>query len=98
MVQRLTIARATLHNPDILLLDEPYTGLDEQATRLLDALLLREREAGRTILLITHDLLRGLELADRVAILHRGRIVREVSRDGWTGEQFLALYRETVGA
>ncbi|MCZ7669821.1 MAG: ATP-binding cassette domain-containing protein [Chloroflexi bacterium] len=52
MVQRLTIARATLHEPDILLLDEPYTGLDQDATRLLDDLLRREHENGRSIL---HD-------------------------------------------
>ena len=49
MMQRLTIARATLHNPDVLLLDEPYTGLDQDATVLLDDLLQREKENGRTI-------------------------------------------------
>ena len=69
MVQRLTIARATLHEPDVLLLDEPYTGLDQDASQLLDSLLQRESENGRTILLITHDLGHGLELCDRMAIL-----------------------------
>src|SRR5690606_29035280 len=53
MVQRLAIARATLHEPDVLLLDEPYTGLDQDAARLLDDLLRRESDNGRTILMIT---------------------------------------------
>lgn len=96
MVQRLTIARATLHSPDVLLLDEPYTGLDQQATALLDELLQRERALGRTILLITHDLLRGLRLADRVAILHKGRIARTLTRDAIDDGAFLQLYQETV--
>lgn len=96
MVQRLTIARATLHSPDVLLLDEPYTGLDQDASQLLDRLLQREREAGRTILMITHDLLRGWQLADRIAILSRGKIAREVKRGSLTDTDFLNLYRETV--
>jgi heme exporter protein A len=78
MMQRLTIARATLHQPDVLLLDEPYTGLDQEASALLDELLRREARAGRTILMITHDLGHGLTLCDRLVILHRGRIVHEV--------------------
>jgi heme exporter protein A len=80
MVQRLTIARATLHEPDVLLLDEPYTGLDQEASHLLDELLREETARGRTILMITHDLGHGLGLADRLAILYGGRIAREVSR------------------
>jgi heme exporter protein A len=82
MVQRLTIARATLHEPDLLLLDEPYTGLDREASALLDDLLRREAAAGRTILMITHDLGHGLNLCDRLVILHRGRIVHEVGSEG----------------
>lgn len=97
MKQRLTIARATLHAPDVLLLDEPYTGLDQDASRLLDELLLREKEFGRTILLITHNLLRGFNLSDRVAILSRGKIVREVVQHEVTDGEFMALYRETIG-
>ena len=80
MVQRLTIARATLHEPDVLLLDEPYTGLDPEASQLLDELLREETARGRTILMITHDLGHGLGLADRLAILYGGRIAREVTR------------------
>ena len=96
MVQRLTIARATLHEPDVLLLDEPYTGLDQDATALLNNLLLREHEIGRTILLITHDLTRGIELSDRVAILNKGKIVHTVTRDAVSATEFVDQYRQIV--
>lgn len=98
MVQRLTIARATLHEPDVLLLDEPYTGLDQDAARLLDQLLQREAENGRTILMITHDLVHGLNLCHRIAILHKGKIVCEVPSNQMTPGQFLALYAEQTGS
>ena len=94
MVQRLTIARATLHEPDVLLLDEPYTGLDQDAARLLDDLLRRESENGRTILMITHDLTHGLNLCDRVAILNQGKIVAEVDSAHTNPAEFLELYTE----
>jgi heme exporter protein A len=94
MVQRLTIARATLHEPDILLLDEPYTGLDQDASRLLDDLLQREHENGRSILMITHDLSHGLNLCDRVAILNRGKIVHDVASRAISPAEFLDLYSE----
>ncbi len=96
MLQRLTIARATLHEPDVLLLDEPYTGLDQEATRLLDDLLSRESEKGRTIFMITHDLARGLDLCQRIAILNRGRIARIVERKDINAAEFLALYGDVT--
>lgn len=92
MVQRLTIARATLHEPDVLLLDEPYTGLDQDASLLLDNLLRQEHENGRTILMITHDLAHGLNLCDRIAILNRGKIVHQVDSHSVTSSEFLNLY------
>ncbi len=94
MTQRLTLARATLHEPDILLLDEPYTGLDQDASMLLDGLLTRESERGRTIFMITHDLTRGLNLCDRIAILSRGKIALAVDRESLTPAEFLDLYSE----
>lgn len=94
MVQRLTIARATLHEPDVLLLDEPYTGLDQDATQLLDSLLRQESENGRTILLITHDIGHGLEQCDRIAILDRGRIAAERASQTTTEVEFLQLYAQ----
>ena len=79
MGQRLALARATLHEPDILLLDEPYTGLDVQGSDLLDEWLTREKDRGRTILLITHDIYRGLPLCHRVLHLERGKIGEQVA-------------------
>lgn len=92
MIQRLTIARATLHEPDVLLLDEPYTGLDQEAAALLDELLRQQADKGRTILMITHDLVHGLQLCDRIAILNRGKIAAEVDRERMTPAEFLDLY------
>ena len=96
MVQRLTIARATLHEPDVLLLDEPYTGLDQEATYLLDELLRGETARGRTILMITHDLGHGLGLADRLAILYGGTIAREVTRVEISPAAVYDLYAEVT--
>lgn len=72
MLQRLSIARALLHNPDILLLDEPYTGLDQDASQVLDDLLHAAHADGRTIIMSTHDLPRAATLPTRVVILSRG--------------------------
>jgi ABC-type multidrug transport system ATPase subunit len=94
MVQRLTIARATLHEPEVLLLDEPYTGLDQDAARLLDDLLKREMDKGRTILMITHDLVHGLNLCHRSVVLSRGKIVVEVDSSQVSPSEFLDVYAE----
>ena len=96
MVQRLTIARATLHEPEVLLMDEPYTGLDQDASLLLDNLLQAESEKGRTILMITHDLVHGLEHSDRVAILNNGRIVSEMDSASVDHASFVEFYMEST--
>lgn len=77
MQQRLTIARAMLHQPSLLFLDEPYTGLDQHAAAMLTGWLQQLRSERRTILLITHDLEQGLALADRIVIFLRGQVVWE---------------------
>ncbi len=74
MQQRLAIARAVLHDPPVLLLDEPYTGLDQDAAATLDGVLREVALRGRTVIMTTHDLLRGVQMAHRVAILSRGVI------------------------
>ena len=74
MQQRLAIARAMLHDPPILLLDEPDTGLDQHAAAMLSNLLHEVGTTHRTVLMTTHNLERGLELGNRVAILAGGRI------------------------
>ena len=97
MQQRLAIARAILHRPELLLLDEPYTGLDQQAAMRLQDLLRQLCTEGRTLIVSTHDLPRGFELCDEIAIQRRGRIVRHVSTSQYTLQAFSQLYRHHVG-
>jgi len=74
MRQRLAVARAFLHNPSVLLLDEPFTALDDRAIAVLQELLGRARTEQRTIVLSTHQLPEALELATHVALINRGRL------------------------
>ncbi len=80
MMQRLSIARALVHDPPLLLLDEPYTGLDRSAAQTFTNLLLAMRGT-RTIILTTHSIEQGVALCDRVAILVDGEVAYE-GRDG----------------
>lgn len=98
MQQRLAIARAIIHDPGIMLLDEPYTGLDPHATEILRGVLQRLVFQDRTVIMTTHDLERGLELCDRVAILANGRIVFQARREELDVENFAAIYRDYVAA
>lgn len=72
--QRLAIARGILHEPRLLLLDEPDTGLDEEASALLDALIAEREERGGTTLLTTHNIAHGLERAEGALVLVGGRV------------------------
>ncbi len=96
MKQRLTLARALLHEPRLLLLDEPYTGLDQHGSRLLTEVLRSLRRDGRTVLLITHNLGEGLELSTRVVIQHRGEVVFQARRDEVDRESLERIYFEAV--
>jgi heme exporter protein A len=98
MQQRLAIARAILHDPAVLLLDEPYTGLDQDAAGLLDELLREVAVAGRTVIMTTHDLQRGHALADRIAILSRGKIAFDAPTSQIAARELPVLYAETTGA
>ena len=81
MRRRFSIARALLHSPSILIMDEPESGLDQQALSLLETLIADGSHPARTILMTTHNLERGIALADRVAILSRGRIAHDGAPD-----------------
>ncbi len=98
MQQRLSIARAMLHQPDILLLDEPFTGLDQHASSMLKHWLAELKSEKRTILLVTHDLTHGLELADQVAIFVRGKVAYFESADHVDEAEFQAHYHKVVAA
>ena len=96
MKQRLALARTLLHDPDVVLLDEPYTGLDAHAAAVLRGVLEALRDGRRTVLLVTHNLTEGLELADRVAIQVRGRWVVEAPASGFQAATIHERYREVV--
>jgi len=82
MKQRLAIARALLHRPKVLLLDEPHVGLDPKASAVLDRALRLFQKNGGTVIMTTHDLSKGLMMADRLVFLIRGRIARQVDAAG----------------
>lgn len=96
MRQRLALARTLLHEPDVVLLDEPYTGLDAHAAAVLRGVLEALRDGRRTVILVTHNLTEGLELADRVAIQVRGRIALEAPAADFDPHTFHDRYREVV--
>lgn len=94
MQQRLSIARALLHDPSFFLLDEVYTGLDQTFSASLDELLIAASKTGKTILFTTHDPDRILKIATRVDILHNGRIVDSSPVDGLTTVELNERYRQ----
>ena len=96
MTQRLSIARALLHHPDVLFLDEPYSGLDPHAMDILDALIGTVREE-HTFVMISHDLQKGLELCSHALILAKGKVVLFEEREAIDPDAFAATYRATVG-
>lgn len=98
MRQRLSLARTLLHDPEIVLLDEPYTGLDPHAASTLREILAALKDGRRTVVLVTHNLSQGLLLADRVAIMVRGRIAVRKPAQGLDAAALEHLYHETVEA
>ena len=97
MQQRLAIARAILHDPPVLLFDEPYTGLDQDAAHTLDGVLRSVVAQGRTVIMTTHDLLRGVQMADRVAILSKGVIAYDEKGASLDAVRFAQTYAEITG-
>lgn len=96
MQQRLAIGRAVLHDPDVMLFDEPHTGLDQDASNMLDGVLRQVAAAGRTVVMTSHDLARAADLASRFDVLSRGVVAASVQRSEIDPNQLLAFYRQTV--
>jgi heme exporter protein A len=92
MQQRLAIGRAILHDPDVLLFDEPHTGLDQDACDMLDRVLREVAASGRTVVMTSHDLARIESLATRFDVLARGNIVASIARKDLRGN-ILDFYR-----
>jgi heme exporter protein A len=92
MKQRVSLARAFIHDPGILMLDEPFTGLDERASSILDSFLNEFKQAGGALLMVTHNIERGWRHADRVVVLDKGRVVYETSVEEKTFDEFRGEY------
>jgi heme exporter protein A len=94
--QRLSLARALLHEPPLLLLDEPFNSLDSEATGVLSGALRQASRAGRTVLMATHDLDRARELAGQVAVLRRGHLALRAEAPAGA-QAWASLYRRAAG-
>lgn len=95
--QRASLARAFLHEPDLLLLDEPFTGVDERAAGLVIDSLAGFKKRGGTILMVTHNIERGWDLADRMIIMQRGTLAFDTKTSTTTIDAFRARYKEILG-
>lgn len=96
MQQRLAIGRAVLHDPDVMLFDEPYTGLDQDASEMLDDVLKNVAAAGRTVVMTSHDLARAEDLATRFDVLSRGVIAASASRAELERSNLLTFYKQAL--
>ena len=96
MQQRLAIGRAVLHDPDVMLFDEPYTGLDQDASSMLDDVLRSVAAQGRTVVMTSHDLARAEDLATRFDILSRGVIAASASRKELRKSNLLEFYKKAL--
>ncbi len=97
MQQRLSVARAIIHDPLILLLDEPYSGLDQRGSEDLKQLLMKFRNQGKTLIMTSHNLNRGLELCNHAAILNSGRLVYKEDILNIAKDDFKQIYLEHAG-
>jgi heme exporter protein A len=93
MQQRVSIARAVIHSPSVLFLDEPEVGLDTQAVAMLRDVLKSVNTPERTIVMTTHNLKQGIEMGDTVVILNRGKIVYQSSRGDIDMANFQEVYQ-----
>lgn len=96
MQQRLAIGRAVVHDPEVMLFDEPYTGLDQDASEMLDDVLRSVAAKGRTVVMTSHDLARAEDLATRFDILSRGVIATSAKHDDLKNTNLLAFYKKSL--
>lgn len=96
MQQRLAIGRAVLHDPEVMLFDEPYTGLDQDASEMLDDVLRTVAAKGRTVVMTSHDLVRAENLATRFDILSRGIIAASVIQKDLQKTNLLTFYKQAL--
>jgi len=98
MKQRVSIARATVHTPTVVLADEAFAGLDVSGVTALSTLLSDLRDSGAALLLVTHNIDEGLSLATHAAIMHRGQLLLTNTADSIRTSEFNVRYRQLVSA
>jgi len=98
MQQRVSIARAMVHAPELVLADEPYNGLDDSGARALTALLRELISAGTAVIIVTHNLVEGLSLATHAAVMRSGSFARYDARTGIDPASYPETYRQTVAS
>jgi ABC-type multidrug transport system ATPase subunit len=96
MRQRLSIARALVHQPDYLLLDEPFDGLDAKSTEQIEQLLWHLKSSGVGWILVSHDLFQARRLCERAVLLHQGRIYLSTACNEDAYTKFLEDYRRIL--
>jgi len=96
MQQRLAIGRAVIHDPEVMLFDEPYTGLDQDASEMLDEVLRSVAAEGRTVVMTSHDLVRAEDLATRFDILSRGVIAASATQKELQNSNLLTFYKQAL--
>jgi heme exporter protein A len=96
MSQRLAIGRAILHEPEVILFDEPYTGLDQDASTMLDDVLRTVTSHGRTVVMTSHDLIRAEALATRFDVLSRGTITASINKNDLKNNNVLDFYKQAL--
>ena len=98
MQQRVSIARAMVHSPQLVLADEPYNGLDDSGARALTALLRELTASGTAVIIVTHNLAEGLSLATHAAIMRSGSFVRFDDKASIDQASYAAAYRAAVAS
>jgi heme exporter protein A len=99
MTQRVSIARALVHDPRVVFLDEPYSGLDPHAVEIFDQLIesARADREDRAFIMVSHDLAKGFSMCTHALVLARGRVVTYAPKEELDFGDFSQLYRDTVG-
>ena len=92
MTQRLSIARSLVHDPEVVFLDEPFSGLDPHAASVLRTTIGRLRERERTVVMVTHNIPLGLKLSDRWLLMNRGRLVDQGASRGQDPQRFQEIH------
>lgn len=98
MQQRVSIARAMVHSPQLVLADEPYSGLDDSGARALTSLLRELLSGGTSIIIVTHNLPEGLSLATHAAVMHGGKFIRYDTTDRIDASTYNTVYREALAS